>query len=126
MRYRPRYYDRGLHRRNMEQSRPNNWDNQQFQHPYNSLAEQQFHQTPFQYYAKPSQLPNWPNQMNNNFNYDENINPTMQSNFLTQFQTTGGQLDVEKMLSTVSQLAHTVQQVSPVIKQFGSAIKSLR
>lgn len=126
MRHRPRYYDRGLHRRNMEQSRPDSWTNEQLYYPYYSPAEQQFHQTPFQYYAKPSQLPNWPNQMNNNLNYDEFSNPTMQSNFLAQFQTTDGQLDVEKMLSTVSQLAHTFQQVSPVIKQFGTAIKSLR
>lgn len=44
----------------------------------------------------------------------------------TQFQNESGQIDVNKMLSTVGQLANTVQQVTPVVKQLGDFIKGFR
>src|SRR5699024_10314840 len=45
---------------------------------------------------------------------------------LSQFQDENGQVDVNKMLATVSQLANTVQQVTPMIKQFSDFIKTFR
>lgn len=45
----------------------------------------------------------------------------------TQQSTAPGQsFDLDKMLSTVGQLANTYHQVSPIVKQFGSLIKTFR
>lgn len=43
--------------------------------------------------------------------------------FLSQFQAASGQIDVNKMLATVGQLANTVQQVTPMLKQLSNLIK---
>lgn len=42
------------------------------------------------------------------------------------FQNTNGQIDFDKMLSTVGQIANTYHQVAPIVKQFGSFMKSIR
>lgn len=55
--------------------------------------------------------------------------PTMQeqpNGILSQFQNTNGQIDVDKMLTTVGQLANTYHQVAPIIKQFSSFMKTFR
>jgi|GEM_PF-1315482 len=84
--------------------------------------QQQVHQplTPFEYYSKPVQPPIWPN-------YGQHHIPGQASpSFLTQYQDENGQMDVEKVLSTVGQFANTVQQISPVIQQVSSLIKTFR
>lgn len=96
-------------------------------------GEQEY--SPFQYFAKPIQPPNqWP-QYTDPQQYQPNYenylpNPNQGSprpnSILTQFQNEDGQYDINKMISTVGQLAHTVQQVSPMIKQFGSIMKNFR
>lgn len=53
-------------------------------------------------------------------------NQPISANIMQQFQDDEGQIDINKMLSTVGQLANTVQQVSPVIKQVGSLVNSFR
>lgn len=52
--------------------------------------------------------------------------PKQMNSLLTQFQNSEGQIDVDKMLNTVGQLANTYHQVAPIIKQFGSLIKTFR
>lgn len=52
--------------------------------------------------------------------------PPLTASVLNQFQDGEGQIDFNKMLATVGQLANTVQQVTPVIKQMGSFIGYLR
>ncbi|MYL46288.1 hypothetical protein GLV94_11605 [Virgibacillus halodenitrificans] len=54
--------------------------------------------------------------------------PGMQqgNGLLNYFQDNEGQMDLDKMLSTVGQLANTYHQVSPIVKQFGSFIKNFR
>ncbi|HLR52133.1 MAG TPA: YppG family protein [Candidatus Avamphibacillus sp.] len=52
--------------------------------------------------------------------------PKQPNNLLSQFQNTEGQLDVDKMINTVGQLASTYHQVAPIIKQFGAFIKNFR
>lgn len=52
--------------------------------------------------------------------------PKQMNNLLNQFQNNEGQIDVDKMLNTVGQLANTYHQVAPIIKQFGSLIKTFR
>lgn len=55
-------------------------------------------------------------------------NMEQEANMLqTQQPTAPGQsFDLDKMLSTVGQLANTYHQVSPIVKQFGSLIKTFR
>lgn len=50
-----------------------------------------------------------------------NTNSVMQ-----QFLDENGNVDIQKMLSTVGQLADTVQQVTPVIRQLNDLIRSFR
>lgn len=45
---------------------------------------------------------------------------------MQQFLDENGQMDFQKMLSTVGQFADTVQQVSPVIKQLNDLVRSFR
>ncbi|WP_087974521.1 YppG family protein [Oceanobacillus rekensis] len=42
------------------------------------------------------------------------------------FNNGNGQIDFDKVLSTVGQLANTYHQVSPIVKQFSSLIKNFR
>lgn len=49
-----------------------------------------------------------------------------ESRMLQQFLDENGQVDIQKMLQTVGQLADTVQQVSPVIKQVNDLIRQFR
>ncbi|CDQ40921.1 MULTISPECIES: YppG family protein [Virgibacillus] len=93
--------------------------------PYNFQAVQQ---TPYDYFAKPQQPMSWPgtkSQLNQQTDYQDMNVPE----FATQDQAPPGpgqQLDLDKMLSTVGQLANTYHQVSPIVKQFGSLIKTFR
>jgi len=52
--------------------------------------------------------------------------PPLTASMLQQFQDADGHIDFNKMLSTVGQLANTVQQVTPVIKQLGSFMNQFR
>lgn len=111
--------------------------NQTYQSDYYQ-NEQVHQQSPFEYYAKPSQPESWPYAMSQQPNYsqfqqqDPNLyqqqaqQPSPPAGILAQFQTAEGQMDVQKMLSTVGQLANTVQQVSPVIKEIGAMIRVFR
>lgn len=108
--------------------------------------------TPFEQFSKPAQPMNWPIASQPKQSHDgyethqahlghplheeyqiHQTNPQMPlpnqpqpPGLLSQFQDSNGQIDFNKMFSTVGQLANTVQQVSPVIKQFGSFMKNLR
>src|SRR5690625_1048134 len=84
--------------------------------------------TPFEQFAKPKQPMNWyPHQQQQYYPPPNKPNHTQQVNNLkAYFQDSNGQVDFDKMFSTVGQLANTVQQVSPVIKQVGSLIKSFK
>lgn len=59
-------------------------------------------------------------------NYSQGTPPKQPGNLLTQFQNAEGQLDVDKMLNTVGQLANTYHQVAPIVKQFSSFMKTFR
>jgi|SRR5690625_149950 len=48
------------------------------------------------------------------------------SRVMQQFLDENGQVDIQKMLQTVGQLADTVQQVSPVIRQLNDLIRTFR
>ncbi|SDK30851.1 YppG family protein [Sediminibacillus albus] len=46
--------------------------------------------------------------------------------FIHYFQDKNGQVDIDKMLTTVGQMANTVQQVAPLFKGVGSFIKGIK
>ena len=78
------------------------------------------------------QHPN-PNPGNFTSNYQSQVNPIQEgppanqlNTLLTQFQNSEGQLDVDKMINTVGQIANTYHQVAPIVKQFSSFIKTFR
>lgn len=77
--------------------------------------------TPFEHFAKPKQPMNWQTQQPPSA---PSNNMQSMNNFKAYFQDENGQMDYDKMFNTVGQLAKTVQQVSPVIQQFGSMIKN--
>ncbi|MFC4559910.1 YppG family protein [Virgibacillus kekensis] len=77
-------------------------------------------QTPFELYSKPKQPAGWrPNYYAGNMYYPKPKN----SNLTYYFQNTEGELDINKMLSTVGQAASVVQQLTPLVKQFGFFMK---
>ncbi|MEC5424688.1 YppG family protein [Virgibacillus sp. C22-A2] len=70
-----------------------------------------------------------PNQNPNPFanpNPNPSINPNPSNGLMSYFQSQDGQVDFDKMLSTVGQLANTYHQVSPIVKQFGALMKNFR
>jgi len=101
-------------------------------------------QTPFDYFAKPNIPDYWPEFMQENPNYyppqpqpqpqsqpqpqphTQQPMPNHNQGIMNQFQDQSGQIDFNKMLSTVGQLATTVQQVSPILKNVGSFINLFR
>ncbi|WP_430788666.1 YppG family protein [Virgibacillus flavescens] len=114
-------------------NRPNNYPGPFNHRPPYPPSHQQWHQsaippfnpTPYQMYAKPKQPAYWnsfsqPNQMN----YP--AKPPGQSGLLNYFQNKNGEVDFDKMMSTVGQVANTFQQISPMVKQFGSIMKSIK
>lgn len=95
-------------------------------HPYTSFSGKALHQTPYEQFAKPKQPAFWPNYIpTNSTSYQADPNANSATNPGTQSQK-GEQVDFDKMLSTVGQLANTYHQVSPIVKEFGSIIKAFR
>ncbi|MFD2043864.1 YppG family protein [Ornithinibacillus salinisoli] len=99
---------------------------QQSYNPYHQQTESFYSQTPFEHFAKPKQPTNWYQEMYQNpDSYNQQYtNPS--NGFLSQFQDEKGQMNLDKMLSTVGQMANTYHQVQPIIKQFGNFMKTFR
>jgi hypothetical protein len=117
MQYRPYYNDGSM------------YPPQQYpytQHPNYPYIQQNgpqpFQQTPYEQFAKPQQPLYWdPTQTLHGSQPQQGSNPG--GGIKAYFQDQDGQVDFDKMLSTVGQLASTYHQVSPIVKQFGSIIK---
>lgn len=115
-----------------------NYPPQQPYYPYDQQQQIPYHSpypnepvpppTPFAQFAKPAQPQNWPAFMQQNPNFFPQQQEAQQpsNNLIAYFQDQNGQVDFGKMLSTVSQVANTFQQVTPVIQQISSMIKSFR
>lgn len=82
--------------------------------------------TPYQFYAKPKQPFNSHPFSQPNQGYYNSPNQPPPNSLLNYFQDKDGQMDFDKMLATVGQVANTFQQVSPMVKQFGSIMKSFK
>ncbi|HEX6594137.1 MAG TPA: hypothetical protein VF095_06075 [Bacillota bacterium] len=81
---------------------------------------QGYARTPFDQYAKPKQPKNWYESMHQPYTDDEQAPMALhRENRTVNFE----QIDLEKMLSTVGQLAETYQRVSPIVKEIGALLK---
>lgn len=112
----PHPYRCGMGRCMYQQQNPYFMNNNQSM-PVNQLNEPNPSSNQQISYNQPTNNP--VNPSNEQTNIDE-------ANFSHQFLNEHGQVDVNKMLSTVGHLAQTVQQVSPVIKQVNDIIQSFR
>ncbi|MFZ3578904.1 YppG family protein [Virgibacillus sp. DJP39] len=115
---RPNYYQRPY---NYNPNYPP-YSNQQWHNP----ARPPYQQTPYQYYAKPKQPADWYNfSQPNQYNYGQPYKQP-QKGWLTYFHDKNGEVDFDKMISSVGQVATTFQQISPMVKQFGSIMKNFK
>ncbi|MFB1051752.1 YppG family protein [Paraliobacillus sp. JSM ZJ581] len=89
----------------------------------NAMQKQTNVSTPYQYFSKPPHPAEWyPEQSQSAFNtYGQQA-----KGFIQYFQDKDGQMDLDKMLSTVGQVANTYQQVTPMIKGIGSFLKGFK
>lgn len=94
-------------------SAQNDWRQQHIQpinySSYQPTHMQSTHITPYEYFAKPSQTIDW-------------FQPHMES----PLSEGNEQIDFDKLLTSIGQLASTYHQVSPIVKQIGSLVKLLR
>lgn len=108
--------------------------------PYYQFYPQQMHMPTFYnemyddyaYYYHPYRnggyIPPYMNGMNAGppANLNSESERVASARIMQQFLDENGQVDIQKMLQTVGQLADTVQQVSPVIKQLNDLIRAFR
>jgi hypothetical protein len=103
-------------------------DFQQPFHPTQQYFQPMYQQpkTPFEQFSKPKQPQDWyTNNQNLQGNFQQNQGYP-QALKKSQFHDQNGQLNIDKVLTTVSQIANTYHQVSPIVKQFGSFMKIFR
>ncbi|MEN1968341.1 YppG family protein [Lentibacillus sp. N15] len=99
------------------------WPHQQFPYVYQTYPPSP---SPFTYFAKPPQPTNWYAPINQQQQSANVPHPQPKQNgLLALFQDKDGQVDLDKMFSTVGQFANTFQQITPVVKQVGSFMKNL-
>ncbi|MEN2466940.1 YppG family protein [Ornithinibacillus sp. JPR2-1] len=110
---------------------PNYYHHQPTQQPFHSIPYQQHYinlyeqyQSPFEQFAKPKQPQDW--YANLDQSQGTNQQAQQQNATTTPFQNQGGQVNLDKVLTTVSQIANTYHQVSPILKQFGDFMKTFR
>ena len=93
--------------------------NQSYQTPnYPNL-----HLTPYERYAKPPQPLDL---MSPNQEAYENPQGQTQAGLLRAFTDANGQVDFDKTMTTINQLASTYHQVSPIVRQVSALIKMFR
>ncbi|MFC2947794.1 YppG family protein [Virgibacillus sediminis] len=86
---------------------------------------QAYPETPYEAFAKPKQPEHWPPV--GSVEHPSPFSGAKPANHLSaHFQNNEGQVDLDKMIATVSQLANTYHQVSPIIKEFGTLLKNIR
>lgn len=97
-------------------------------HPQSSTQYGQYpfsptinHPTPYEVYAKPPQ----PLQLTTG-NLQSSQNSTSPQGILGIFTDPNGQVDFDKAMTTINQLASTYHQISPIVKEFSSILKAFR
>lgn len=114
-----------MDRRNYYQREPSvHWPNSAnyYQQPSYSSEPQHFpikQPTPYELYAKPAQPMDWFQSGKQAQNSTDNPNPG-------SFTDNNGQIEFDKLLSSINQVAGTYHQVSPIVKQLSSLVKMFR
>lgn len=127
--YQPDYY----HQRetNYEQQY---YNSNYYPYPHESINHPETYQNVYEQYAKPVQPNAYFNQSYEANNeqgqgqgqVEEQLVAPNGSNFIGYFKDANGQMDFDKIFSTVGQFTHTVKQVTPMFQQVGSLIKTFR
>lgn len=91
-------------------------------HPGDSTGMNFPKQTPYEQFKKPPLPVFWENEISNQPNPQGN--PA--NSVMAHFQDENGQLNLDKMLTTVGQMANTYHQVYPIFKQFSNFIKNFK
>lgn len=81
---------------------------------------------PFHFGMNGNYMYPYPYEINDEIYHEPSSEGIASSRVIQQFLDENGQVDIQKMLSTVGQFADTVQQVSPVIKQLNDLVRSFR
>lgn len=81
------------------------------------------HITPYELYAKPAQPLDW---MNGGQNPPGGNANQAQAGMTGTFTDSNGQVDFDKTIATISRLASTYHQVSPIVKQLSSLLRMFR
>ncbi|WP_052127223.1 YppG family protein [Pontibacillus litoralis] len=79
--------------------------------------------TPYEQFAKPPQPKEWSSQQWVPQNGQQNAQQT--KGIMTYFMDKNGQLDLDKMLSTMGQVANTANQISPLVKGISTFMKGI-
>lgn len=92
--------------------------------PYTPIS----HITPYERYAKPPQPLNLMSQSQSQSQeaYGNPSSEQTQAGLLRAFTDANGQVDFGKTMTTINQLASTYHQVSPIVRQLSSLIKTFR
>ena len=88
-------------------------------YPYTPIS----HITPYERYAKPPQPLNLMSQSQEAYG---NPQEQTQAGLLRAFTDANGQVDFDKTMTTINQLASTYHQVSPIVRQLSTLIKTFR
>ena len=82
--------------------------------------------TPYELFAKPVQPANLMGTAPGNHPNSPNSHGQGPSGIMGQFTDNNGQMDFDKMITVVGQIAGTYHQVSPIVKQLSSLMKLVR
>lgn len=92
--------------------------------PHEAYPPQQpyTHITPYELYAKPPQPMNWMHPEQEGF---QGV-PEQPPGILGAFTDENGQVSFDKTMTAINQLASTYHQVTPIVKQLSSLIRTFR
>ncbi|MBB6454180.1 hypothetical protein HNQ94_002631 [Salirhabdus euzebyi] len=126
-------YKMGRQNPNMNYFQP--MGSQQYNYPQQSFPQMNMQQpnnnavgssTPYEQFQKPPMpMGYFPMQQGNNYGANS-FGPKNMNGFMKYFQDQNGQMDFDKMFSTVGQMANTFHQVSPIVKQLGTFMKGFK
>lgn len=94
------------------------------QNPNGQTNQPQQPTTPYEHFAKPKHPAQWYPPMQGAAPKQGMATPG--KGVISYFQDKDGQLDLDKMLNTVGQMANTYHQVSPIFKGLGSFVKGFK
>lgn len=123
--YQPEYY----HQREMHYEQQY-YNADYYPYPHEQINYSDPYQTVYEQYAKPVQPNAYFEQAYETNNEQEQVQEQVgvpnNSNFIGYFKDENGQMDFDKIFSTVGQFTNTVKQVTPMFQQVGSLIKVFR